>query len=189
VYLSFFQRGESETIVQVRSVHDPRATMAALVEAVHEVNPRLMVYDVRPLRETTRLSTLFEETQSLFATAFALLALVLAASGIYGVVAYRTELRTHEIGIRMALGASRGDVLRLIVTQGLRLVTAGLALGIVLALALTRYLSSQLYGVSATDPVTIMGVTVLLGALAALACWLPATRALRMDPVAAMRVL
>ena len=189
VYLSYFQSHEPETILQVRSLHEPRVTMAELVDAVHQVNPRLAVFDVRSLRETTQLSTLFEKTQTLFASTFALLALVLAGAGIYGVVSYRTQLRIHEIGIRMALGASRGNVLRLIVLQGLRLVTAGLALGIVLALALTRYLSSQLYGVSATDPVTIMGVTVLLGALAALACWLPATRALRMDPVAAMHVL
>ena len=189
VYLSLFQNHEPETIVQVRSARDARAMMPALDEVIHQVNPRLVVYDVRPLRETTRLSRLFEETDTLFATAFAVLALVLAATGIYGVVAYRTQMRTHEIGIRIALGAARGDVLRLVVLQGLRLAGAGLAVGIVLSLALARFLSSLLYGVSATDPVTIVGVTVLLGGVAAAACWLPAMKVTQMDPIAAMREL
>lgn len=188
IYLSFFPEHDNETIVQVRTAHDPQELIPALEEAIHKVNPRLVVFDARTLRETAQLSSLFEETQSLFASAFALLALVLAATGIYGVVAYQTQLRTHEIGIRIALGATRGDVLRTVIFQGLRLAAAGLALGLVLALALTRYLNSLLYGVSAMDPLTLLGVTALLAAIACVACYLPAISAMKMDPVAAMRV-
>jgi ABC-type antimicrobial peptide transport system permease subunit len=117
-----------------------------------------------------------------------LLALVLAASGIYGVVAYRTQLRTHEIGIRVALGASRSDVLRLVLGQGLRLTAAGLVVGLALSLVFTRFLRGLLYGVSATDPLTVLCVVALLAAIAILACYLPALRAMRVNPVTAMRV-
>jgi ABC-type antimicrobial peptide transport system permease subunit len=117
-----------------------------------------------------------------------MLALVLATSGIYGVVAYRTQLRTHEIGIRVALGASRVDVLRIVVIQGLRLTLIGLATGLVFAFVLTRFLGGLLYGVSANDPLTVASVTALLAIIAVLACYLPALRAMRVDPVAAMRV-
>jgi ABC-type antimicrobial peptide transport system permease subunit len=131
---------------------------------------------------------MFAVIETTFASAFALLALVLAASGIYGVVAYRTQLRTHEIGIRVALGASRFDVLQMVLYQGLRLTTLGLALGLALALGLTRFFSGLLYGVSANDPLTVVSVTALLAVIAILACYLPALRAMRVDPVAAMRV-
>lgn len=189
IYMSFFQGEGPETILQVRTLHDPSLLAPALETAVHQVDPRLMVFDVRTLRETMRISDAFERMETGFASIFALLALILAASGIYGVVAWRTQLRTHEIGIRMALGAARGDVLRLIVFQGLRLAAFGLAAGIALSFALTRYLRSLLYGVDAADPFTLIAVTALLVLIAALACWLPALRAARMDPVAAIREL
>ncbi len=189
VYMSFFQVEDPETILQVRTLHDPGLLVPALENAVHQVNPRLIVFDVRPLSESIRISGTFEQIATAFAAVFAFLALILAASGIYGVVAYRTQLRTHEIGIRMALGASRGDVLRLIVFQGLRLTALGLAAGIVLSLALTRYLSSMLYGVNATDPLTLIAVTALLALISALACYLPALRATHVDPASAIREL
>jgi len=143
---------------------------------------------VRPLRETTRLSNMFPVMESTFAAIFAMLALALAATGIYGVVAYRTQMRTHEIGIRVALGAARTDVLRLVLLQGVRLTIIGLALGLALAIGLTRFLSGLLYGVSATDPLTVVGVTALLALIAVLACYLPALRAMRVNPVDAIRV-
>jgi ABC-type antimicrobial peptide transport system permease subunit len=130
---------------------------------------------------------MFAVMQSTFAGMFALIALVLAATGIYGVVAYRTQLRTHEIGIRVALGASRADVLRLVLMQGVRLTVAGLALGLALAFGLTRFIAASLYGVSVTDPPTVMAVVTLLGAMAVLACYLPAHRAMRVNPVSAIR--
>lgn len=186
IYNSILQVGGPETILQVRTRSDPQVAAPAVVEAIHEINPQWLVYDVRPLRETTQLARTFATMESTFAATFALLALALTASGIYGVLAYRTQLRTHEIGIRIALGARRRDVLWLILRQGLRLAMMGIALGLVLTLALTRFISAQLYGVSPADPLTLLAVTMLLGFVAGMASWLPALRAMRIDPLAAI---
>jgi predicted permease len=188
VYFPYFQLGGNETIIQLRTQGDPTLLAPVVEDTVHQVNGQLPVFDVRPLRETTQISLMFHTMAALFASVLAFLALVLAATGIYGVVAYRTELRTHEIGIRVALGASKADVLRLVLYQGLRLAAVGLALGIVLSLLLTRFLRGSLYGVSAMDPLTVASVTLLLAGISTLACYLPALRAMRVDPVAAMRV-
>jgi predicted permease len=187
VYLSYFQEPDTETIVQVRTKGEPAALAPALTEAIQQIDRSLPVYDVRSMRETTQISSLFAVLASTFAGIFAIIALVLAATGIYGVVAYRTRLRTHEIGIRVALGASRGDVLRLILMQGVQLTIMGLALGLGLALGFTRLLGGMLYGVSATDPATVASVLAILGCIAVLACYLPAHRAMRVNPVAAIR--
>ncbi|MGB8888662.1 MAG: ABC transporter permease [Candidatus Korobacteraceae bacterium] len=186
IYNSILQSGDPETILQVRTPGSPGDAAPAVVEAIHQINPQWLVYDVRPLRQTAQAANTFAMMESTFASAFALLALVLAASGIYGVLAYRTQLRTHEIGIRIALGAGRRDVLWLILRQGLRLAALGIALGIVLSVALTRSISAQLYGVSPADPVTIALVTLLLGVVAGAASSLPALRAMRIDPIAAI---
>jgi len=118
---------------------------------------------------------------------FALIALILSAIGIYAVISYAVVQRTHEIGIRMALGAQRNDVLTLILRQGMRLTLVGLVLGLAGALALTRLMASVLYGVSATDSLTYIGVGVLLIAVTLLACYVPARRAARLDPLIALR--
>ena len=186
IYNSILQSGDPETILQVRTPGSPGDAAPAVVEAIHQINPQWLIYDVRPLRQTAQAANTFAMLESTFASAFALLALVLAASGIYGVLAYRTQLRTHEIGIRIALGAGRRDVLWLILRQGLRLAALGIALGIVLSVALTRSISAQLYGVSPADPVTIALVTLLLGVVAGAASSLPALRAMRIDPIAAI---
>lgn len=188
IYLSYFQVGDAETIIQVRTMGNPELMMPSLERTIHEVNTHMPVYDVRPLRETTRLSNMFPVMESTFAAIFAMLALALAATGIYGVVAYRTQMRTHEIGIRVALGAARTDVLRLVLLQGVRLTIIGLGLGLALALGLARFIEGLLYGVSATDPLTVACVTALLAVLALLACYLPAVRAMRVNPVDAIRV-
>jgi predicted permease len=188
VYLSFFQNSDDTTVI-VRTNGDPTAMAPALEDAIHQVNGQLAVFDVRSLRETTQISSVFAVMESTFAGIFAIIALVLAATGIYGVIAYRTQLRTHEIGIRVALGASRSDVLRLVVFQGLWLSVMGLALGLVLALGLTRFMAGQLYGISANDPPTVISVVALLGIIATLASYLPALRAMRVDPVSAIREL
>ncbi len=187
IYNSILQSGDPETILQVRTPGVPEDAAPAVVEAIHQINRQWLVYDVRPLRETAQASNSFAMMESTFASAFALLALVLAASGIYGVLAYRTQLRTHEIGIRMALGAERRDVLWLILRQGLRLAALGIAVGIVLTVALTRFISAQLYGVSPADPVTLALVTLLLAVVAGAASSLPALRAMRINPIAAIR--
>ncbi len=189
VYMSYFQDADGETIVQVKTKGNPVDLAPAVEQTIHEIDGQLPVFDVRPMLETTQMARIFAVMQSTFAGIFAVIALILAATGIYGVVAYRTQLRTHEIGIRVALGASRADVLRLVLLQGLWLTAMGLVLGLALAFGLTRFVAGFLYGVSANDPVTVLAVLVLLGAMSLLACYLPAHRAMRADPVAAIREL
>jgi predicted permease len=188
VYMSFFQVGY-ETIVQVKTEGNPVDLAPAVENAIHEIDTRLPVFDVRPMRESTQMASSFAVIQSALAGMFALIGLVLAVTGIYGVVAYRTQMRTHEIGVRMALGASRVDVLRLVLLQGLWLIGIGLALGLACALGLTRIIARLLYGIGANDPVTVVSVVMLLGAMSLLACYFPAHRAMRRNPVTAIREL
>jgi predicted permease len=187
LYLSYFQEGDNETIILVRTQGDPHNMAPAIAGVVRQINARVPLTDVRALYETTQVTSVFARIQALFATVFGLLALALASTGIYGLVAYRTQLRTHEIGIRIALGASRSDVLRLVLTQGLRMTAAGLGLGLLFSMLLTRFLRGMLYGVSATDPLTVVCVTLLLLAISVVACLLPALKAIHVDPVAAIR--
>jgi predicted permease len=186
VYLSYFQRG-FETIVQVRTQGNPNDIAPAVENVIHEIDGRLAVFDIRSMRETTQMATIFAVMQSTFAGILAAIALILATTGIYGVVAYRTALRTHEIGIRVALGASPGDVQRLVLLQGLSLTAIGLSLGLALSFSLTHFIAAFLYGVGANDPLTVIVVVVLLGTMSLLACYFPARRAMRVDPVAAIR--
>ncbi len=187
IYMSYFQAADNETIVQVRTRGNPVDLAPAVQDAIHSIDGQIPVFDVRPLRQTTQLARIFVVIESTFAGMFAVIALILAATGIYGVVAYRTQMRTHEIGIRVALGASRADVLRLVLRQGLWLTVTGLVLGLALSFALTRFIANLLYGIGADDPLTVLAVFVLLGAVSLLACYLPAHRAVRVDPVAAIR--
>ncbi len=187
IYMSYYQNPDWEFIVQVKTRGNPADMGPAVERAIHEVDGQLPVFDVRTMRDTTAMASSFAVIESTFAGIFAVIALMLAATGIYGVVAYRTRLRTHEIGIRVALGASRADVLKLVLAQGLGLTAIGLALGLAASFGLTRFIASLLYGVDANDPVTVTGVMVLLGAMALLACYLPAYRAMRADPVASIR--
>jgi predicted permease len=186
VYMSYFQRG-FETIVQVRTQGNPNDIAPAVESAIHEIDGRLPVFDVRSMRETTQTASAFAVIQSTFAGIFAAVALILATTGIYGVVAYRTAFRTHEIGIRVALGASPRDVLRLVLLQGLSLTAIGLSLGLALSFSLTHFIAAFLYGVGANDPLTVIVVVVVLAAMSVLACYFPARRATHVDPVAAIR--
>jgi ABC-type antimicrobial peptide transport system permease subunit len=186
IYLSYFQRG-FETIVQVRTQGNPNDIAPAVESAIHEIDGRMLVFDVRSMRETTQIATLFAVLQSTFAGILAAIALILATTGIYGLVAYRTALRTHEIGIRVALGASPGDVMRFVLLQGFSLTAIGLSLGLALSLSLTHFIAAFLYGLGANDPLTVIVVVVLLAAMSLLACYFPAPRAMRADPVAAIR--
>jgi predicted permease len=187
IYMSYYQEPDWEFIVQAKTRGNPADMAVAVERAIHEIDGQLPVFDVRTMRETTAMASSFAVIESTFAGMFAVIALILAATGIYGVVAYRTQLRTHEIGIRMALGASRADVLRLVLGQGLWLTSIGLVLGLAASLGLTRFISTLLYGVDANDPATVAGVVALLGAMSLLACYLPARRAIRTNPVAAIR--
>lgn len=187
VYLSYFQFSGPQAIFHLRTQGDPLLLAAPVAQAVHELDANLPVFDVRTLEENIQIASMFEVIETTFAGAFGVLALILAASGIYGVMAYRTQLRTHEIGIRIALGASRSTVLKLVLNQGLRLTAVGLFLGLTLSLLLTRFLRGLLFGVSTTDPLTVLSVTALLLLVAAVASYLPALRAMRIDPVTAIR--
>jgi predicted permease len=189
IYRSIFQEGGDETTVQVKTEGNPADLAPAVENAIHEIDTRLPVFDVRPMRESTQMASIFAVIESALAGMFALIGLVLAATGIYGVVAYRTQMRTHEIGVRMALGASRVDVIRLVLLQGLRLAGIGLVLGLAFALGLTRFIARLLYGIGANDPVTVVSVVMLLGVMSLLACYLPAHRAMRRNPMTAIREL
>jgi len=189
VYFSFFQNAGYETMVQVKTEGNPVDLEPAVEQAIHGIDSRLPVFDVRSMRESTQLASTFAVIESSLAGIFALIGLILVVTGIYGVVAYRTQMRTHEIGVRMALGASRMDVLRLVLSQGLWLTGIGLALGLAFALGLTRLIARLLYGIGANDPITVVSAVVLLGAMSLAACYLPAHRAMRRNPVTAIREL
>ena len=145
------------------------------------------LYEVRTMEEAIHRALWENRIWVSLMTVFASLALIIAAVGIYGVMAYSVAQRTQEIGIRMALGAARQDVLRLVVGQAMRLTIIGVGIGLAGAYAVTRLMASVLFGVSATDPPTFIGVTVILGLSAVIAAWLPAERATRVDPMVALR--
>ena len=159
----------------------------ALRQAARETDPRIPEPEIRSMREVMAASVAPQRFNAVLMGVFAALALVLTAVGIYGVISYSVRHRTREIGVRMALGARPVEVLGLVLRQGMLLVLAGAGIGLLAALALTRLLDSMLYGVGATDPLTFLAVTLLLVAVALLACYFPARRATRVDPMIALR--
>jgi len=163
------------------------AMAPAVEQAIHILNADMPLYNVTTMKENIQGGSVFERIAVTFAGSFGLLALLLAGVGIYGVISYTTRQRTHEIGIRIALGAGKGAILRNVLQQGLVLTLAGLAAGVVASLILTRFLRTLLFGVGATDLWTYVTVAVLLSAVAAIACYLPARRAAAVDPVQALR--
>jgi putative ABC transport system permease protein len=166
---------------------EPSALTQSVRSAVLAVDRNQPIFDVKPLRQIVADSIALRRLALLLLSVFATVALALAAAGIYGVMAYAVEQRTHEIGVRMALGARGGDVLRLVVRQGLKLALCGVALGLAVSLALTRLMEALLFGVSATDPETFVGIALLLLMVALAACWIPARRATKVDPMIALR--
>src|SRR5215217_1316968 len=194
VYSSYRQeRPQSSATFEVRTTGDPSATIASVRSVVREIEPNLPVMNVKSqveqADETLRMERLFAKLLTLFA----LLAQQLAAIGLFGVLAYTVSQRTHEIGIRMALGANRGNVLRMIVRQGMTLAVLGVILGLVGAYVLTKYLESwislskMLFGVKVSDPLTYAAIAVLLIVVALIACYIPARRATKVDPLVALR--
>jgi predicted permease len=171
----------------VRTAAGASAIIGAVRREVQQLDARLPVFDVKTLTEHMRLSLFPLRVGAASVGSFGLLALTLAAIGIYGVMAYAVSLRTREIGIRIALGARAGDVLKMIMQQGMGLAAIGLAIGFAAALALTRLMSSVLYGVSATDALTFVVVSLLLTMAVLAACYLPARRATKVDPMVALR--
>ena len=187
VYRPYSQHYVPYITLHVRSAGDPRRLERALRAAFERTDPNLPFLDVRTLEEQMGVVTLFQRVGTWMLVAFGALALGLAAVGVYGVLSHSVGQRTREIGVRMAVGASRRDVLALIVGGAMRLALAGLAAGLVLAAGAGRLLRSQIFGVSPLDPVTFVGVIALLAAVALLAAWLPARRAARVDPIVALQ--
>ncbi len=187
VYLPFRQRPQDDMSLLVRSTADPASLTAAIRQAVAAIDKDQPVFGIATMQELVDESVGTRRLTLILLGLFSSLALILAAIGIYGVVSYSVALRTHEIGIRMALGAQPKDVLRLVLGQGARLAFWGAAIGLVAALGFTRLLSSLLYSVSASDPLTFAVVAVLLVLIALAASYIPARRALRVDPMVALR--
>jgi ABC-type antimicrobial peptide transport system permease subunit len=177
----------STTYVMVRTMGDPMAFRKTLEKTISELNANLVVFGVTTLDLNDQFASFPQRIAGTFVGAFGLLALILAAVGIYGVTAYTTRQRTHEIGIRVALGASKEDILRLVLGQGFRLTLIGVVIGLAASFALTRYLTILLLGVRSTDAITFLSVTGLLCAVALFACFIPTRRAMRVDPLVALR--
>jgi putative ABC transport system permease protein len=179
--------GFGDTTLVVRTSTDPTSLAPALQQIVSEMDKELPLYDVRTMESLVAHSVARQRFSMALVGVFAVLAMLLSAVGIFSVMSSLVAQRTHEIGIRMALGARPGDILSMVIRQGIALTLAGVVLGLAAAVALTRLMSGLLYEVSATDPVVYGGITVLLAAVALLACYVPARRATKVDPLIALR--
>jgi predicted permease len=173
--------------VVLRTEGDPTQVMTFVRRAVSEIDSREVIYNVQTMDEVVTNSFAARRLSMILLGIFAALALLLACVGIYGVISYLVGQRTHEIGVRVALGAQHRDVMRLIIGHGAKMALIGVAIGIAAALALTRLMSNQLFGVSAHDPLTLAAVAILLIIVAIAACYIPARRAMRVDPIVALR--
>jgi predicted permease len=187
LYRPYAQEYSSTMDLVVRTTGAPEPLIGALRREVTALDPNLPTNDLRTMREHVGATLAPVRMGTAALSAFGLLGLTLAAIGIYGVMSYAVARRTHEIGVRMALGAQGGDVLKLILRQGMFLTVTGAAIGLMLALGVTRLLTKFLYGVGSTEPITFAGVTLFLIAVALAACYLPARRATKVDPLVALR--
>jgi putative ABC transport system permease protein len=187
IFVPYLQMPYADMAVVIRTTEDPLRLVRTLRSRVGSFDKSLPIYDVTTMEQLLAEQMASRKFNMALMGLFAFLAVALAAVGIYGVMTYSVTQRTHEIGIRMALGAEQLDVMRLVLRQGIVLAAVGIGIGVAGALVLTRFLSSLLYGVQATDPVTFLVVAVLLGGVALLATYLPARRATKVDPLVALR--
>ena len=187
IWAPLAQDYNSNGVIMVRTTGSPQTMFAAVRGEVQALDPNLPLFDVTTLTEHMRLALFPAKVAAMVLGVFGLVALLLSAIGIYGITSYAVAQRTHEIGIRMALGAQLGDVLRLVLNHGLKLTLIGAAIGLAGAYMATRAITSVLYGVSATDPLTFISLSVLLIGVALFACYVPARRATRVDPLVALR--
>jgi ABC-type antimicrobial peptide transport system permease subunit len=176
-----------QVTLEVRTMTDPNRMVAALRSAIAEIDPSLSVLNLQMLDDRIRQSLQGEQTQATLLGSAGLLALLLASVGLYGVMAYTVAQRTREIGIRMALGASRGDVMRLVLKQGVALVSTGAVIGLGVAFGVTRIIASSLFGVTPVDPITFVATSALLIVVSLAASYLPARRATKVNPLIALR--
>ncbi|MFZ0522384.1 MAG: ABC transporter permease [Candidatus Acidiferrales bacterium] len=182
-----FWVGPPQTEMVLRTKASPSAMVPAIRQAIEKLNSENVIFEVKPMEEIVAESLAARQFSMILLSVFAALALLLSSIGIYGVISYVVGQRTHEIGIRMALGAQRGDVLRLMLGEGMKMALIGVAIGAAVALGLTHIMAKMLFRVSATDPVTFASVAIVLSAVALAACYIPARRAMRVDPIVALR--
>ncbi len=187
IYVPLAQDYRANMALHVRSTGEPEAMMAVVRREVQAMDASLPLYNIKTLEEQRNSSLYTSRLAATLLTVFGLLALLLAAVGLYGVMAHAVNRRTREIGIRLALGAQGRDVLRQMLGEGMALVMIGVALGLAGAIALTRLMKTLLFGVSATDPLTFSVIVGLLLVVALFACFIPARRATRVDPLVALR--
>ncbi|MGH9403924.1 MAG: FtsX-like permease family protein [Terriglobia bacterium] len=176
-----------DVAILLRTAGPPAAQAGAVRQAIHRINSRAVMYDTETMKGIISDSLAARRFLMILLGIFARLALVMSCIGIYGVISYATRQSTHEIGIRMALGAQKSDVLKMVLGQGMKLTLIGVGIGAAGALALTRFLTSLLYGVKPTDPLTFIAVSSILTVVALLACYIPARRAAKVDPMVALR--
>jgi len=187
IYVPYLQQPSFSMAFILRTTADPQPLVKTVRGAIESIDKNQPLSDATTMDEVIAGLVAPRRFQMMLLGLFALLALVLAAVGVYGVVSYSCSLRVHEFGVRMALGAERRDLLGLVIRQGARLALIGVFAGLGGALALTRYLSSMLYGIKPTDPLTLLAVSLLLAAVALLASYIPARRATNVDPIVALR--
>ncbi|HEY7353564.1 MAG TPA: FtsX-like permease family protein, partial [Terriglobales bacterium] len=180
-------KSTGSTVFVVRSASNPSALFADIRRVSQQMSSEQVIYGEETMDQVVARSLATQRFSMILLGGFAALAMVLASVGIYGVISYVVGQRTHEIGLRMALGAQRSHVLRLILGQGARLILIGVAIGIAGAFALTRMMASQLFMISSTDPLTFIAVSAVLALVALMACYIPARRAAKVDPMVALR--
>jgi putative ABC transport system permease protein len=188
-FVSYYQAPLTWRMLFVlRTRDDPMAVAPAAIRTLHEWAPGFPIYQVQPLTNFVSASVAYARVSALLLGMFAVLALALATIGVYGVISFAAAQRTREIGVRVALGATRADVVRLVVGQGVMLVAVGSTIGVVVALAATRALRSVLFGIEPGDPATLAGMVAVLAGTVLLACWIPARRAAGTPAIEALRV-
>jgi putative ABC transport system permease protein len=186
-YFPIAQQTQSDLIIAVRSQVDPVGMVSAIRATVFDLDKDLPLSDIKTLDQVSSAAVARTRFTMLLLSVFAGVALLLAAIGIYGVISYSLSQRTHELGIRVALGAQNSDIIAMVAREGMSLTLVGIFVGLASAIGLTRVMSSLVYGVGITDPVTFLSIGVVLAGVALGACLVPARRALKMDPAAALR--
>jgi len=186
-YFAFNQMPDNSMTVIIKGTSDPNQLIGSVRQAIKEIDPDQPMYNPRTMGEIRAESVAPERLSLTLLAIFAGIALVLAIVGIYGVMSYSVTQRTHEIGIRMAIGAQQRDVFRMILGQGMKLALIGIGIGLVGAFALTRLMASMLFGVEPTDATTFGTISILLTAVALLACFLPGRRATKVEPTVSLR--
>jgi putative ABC transport system permease protein len=187
VFFPLAQKYNGKMTLHVRTAMKPELLISSVEQEIRVLDPRLPMYDIRTLEQYLSDALWNKRFLSSLIGGCGLLALVLANLGLYGVLSYNVVQRTQEIGIRMALGARTSDVLRVVIGQGIKLISIGITLGLAGAFATTQVLKSYLFGVTATDPLTFILISLLLASVALLACYLPARRATKVDPIVALK--